>query len=156
MTVGFGFLITLNRPPLDLRSSMLLIPVAQAIVALPLVVRSILPVLRAIDPRQREAAATLGAGPSRVLRTVDGPFLVRGLGLAAGFAMATSLGEFGATSFLARLDRPTLPVVIFRLIGRPGEANFGAALAASVVLATLTAVVLLLAERLRPAEASEL
>jgi len=156
VTVGFGFLITLNRPPLDLRSSMLLIPVAQAIVALPLVVRSILPVLRAIDPRQREAAATLGAGPGRVLRTVDGPFLVRGLGLAAGFAMATSLGEFGATSFLARLDRPTLPVVIFRLIGRPGEANFGAALAASVVLTTLTAVVMLLAERLRPAEASEL
>lgn len=106
VTVGFGFLITLNRPPLDLRQSMILIPIAQAIVALPLVVRSLLPVLRAIDARQREAAATLGAAPGRVLRTVDGPFLVRGLGLGAGFAMATSLGEFGATSFLARLDRP--------------------------------------------------
>lgn len=70
--------------------------------------------------------------------------------------MATSLGEFGATSFLARPDRPTVPVVIFRLIGRPGEANFGAALAASVLLALLTAIVMLLAERIRPAEASEL
>ena len=70
--------------------------------------------------------------------------------------MATSLGEFGATTFLTRLDRPTLPVVIFRLIGRPGEATFGAALAASVVLATLTALVVLLAERLRPAVASDL
>ena len=156
VTVGFGFLITLNRPPLDLRQSMILIPIAQAIVALPLVVRAILPVLRAIDPRQREAAATLGAGPGRILRTVDGPFLLRGVGLAAGFAMATSLGEFGATSFLARPDRPTVPVVIFRLIGRPGEANFGAALAASVLLALLTAIVMLLAERIRPAEASEL
>ncbi|GAA1808608.1 iron ABC transporter permease [Nostocoides veronense] len=156
VTVGFGFLITLNRPPLDLRQSMILIPIAQAIVALPLVVRSILPVLRAIDPRQREAAATLGAAPGRVLRTIDGPFLLRGIGLAAGFAMATSLGEFGATSFLARLDRPTLPVVIFRLIGRPGEANFGAALAASVLLAVLTATVMVIAERVRPATASEL
>ena len=156
VTVGFGFLITLNRPPLDLRQSMILIPIAQAIVALPLVVRSLLPVLRAIDPRQREAAATLGAAPGRVLRTVDGPFLVRGLGLGAGFAMATSLGEFGATSFLARLDRPTLPVVIFRLIGRPGEANFGAALAASVLLAALTTIVMLLAERVRPSTASHL
>lgn len=156
VTVGFGFLITLNRPPLDLRQSMILIPIAQAIVALPLVVRSILPVLRAIDPRQREAAAALGAGPARVLRTVDGPFLLRGLGLAAGFAMATSLGEFGATSFLARMDRPTLPVVIYRLISRPGEANFGAALAASVILALLTGAVMLLAERVRPATASTL
>ena len=156
VTVGFGFLITLNRPPLDLRSSMILVPIAQALVALPLVVRSILPVLRAIDPRQREVAATLGAPPWRVLASVDGPFLLRGLGLAAGFAMATSLGEFGATTFLTRLDRTTLPVVIFRLIGRPGEATFGAALAASVVLATLTALVVLLAERLRPAVASDL
>lgn len=150
VTVGFGFLITLNRPPLDLRSSMVLVPIAQAIVALPLVVRSMLPVVRAIDPRMREAAAALGASPARVLRSVDLPFLARGLGIAAGFAMATSLGEFGATSFLARLDRPTLPVVIFRLIGRPGEASFGAALAASVVLAGLTAVVMLLAELARP------
>ncbi len=149
VTVGFGFLITLNRPPLDLRSSLVLIPIAQAIVALPMVVRTVLPVLRAIDPRQREAAATLGAGPARVFATVDGPYLVRALGLAVGFAFAISLGEFGATSFLARPDRPTLPVVIFRLIGRPGAENFGMALAACVVLAVVTAGVMALAERLR-------
>ena len=61
VTVGFGFLITLNRPPYDLRSSWALIPIAQAMVALPLVVRTLLPTLRAIDPRLHEAAATLGA-----------------------------------------------------------------------------------------------
>ena len=149
VTVGFGFLITLNRPPLDLRSSLVLIPIAQAIVALPLVVRTVMPVLRAIDPRQREAAATLGAGPLRVFATIDGPHLVRALGLAVGFAFAISLGEFGATAFLARPDRPTLPVVIFRLIGRPGAENLGMALAACVILAVLTAVVMSLAERLR-------
>ncbi len=154
VTVGFGFLITLNRPPLDLRSSMVLVPIAQAIVALPLVVRSLLPVLRAIDPRLREAAATLGAGPWRQLATFEVPFALRGLGLAAGFALATSLGEFGATSFLARPDAPTLPVVIFRLIGRPGATNYGMAMAASVLLALLTALVMALAERFRPKEAT--
>jgi thiamine transport system permease protein len=41
VTVGFGFLITLDRPPLDLRTSPVLIPIAQAIVALPLVVRTL-------------------------------------------------------------------------------------------------------------------
>jgi thiamine transport system permease protein len=152
VTVGFGFLITLNRPPLDLRSSWLLIPIAQAMVALPLVVRTLLPTLRAIDPRLHEAAATLGAGPARVVATIDAPFALRGLGLALGFAFATSLGEFGATSFLARPDRPTLPVVIFQLIGRPGAENFGMAMAASVVLAVLTALVMGLAEWIGPKE----
>lgn len=154
VTVGFGFLITLNRPPLDLRSSPILIPIAQAMVALPLVVRSLLPVLRAIDPRQREAAATLGAGPGRVLATVDLPYALRGLGLAVGFALATSLGEFGATSFLARPDAPTLPVVIYRLIGRPGVDNYGMAMAAAVILAVVTGAVMAAAERLRPKEAT--
>ena len=149
VTVGFGFLITLDSPPLDLRGSPIIVPIAQAVVAVPIVVRTVLPVLRAIDPRLQEAAAALGAAPARVLATIDGPFLLRGLGLAVGFAFAVSLGEFGATSFLARPDRPTLPVVIFRLIGRPGAENFGMALAASVVLAALTATVMMVAERLR-------
>ncbi|WP_422110460.1 ABC transporter permease [Cellulosimicrobium arenosum] len=152
VTVGFGFLITLDRPlglDVDLRTSGMLVPIAQAVVAIPLVVRTVLPTLRAIDPRLREAAATLGASPGRVFRSVDGPIAARSLGLAVGFAFAVSLGEFGATSFLARPDTATLPVVIFRLIGRPGAENYGMALAASVVLALLTATVMLLAERLR-------
>src|SRR5699024_5468808 len=155
VTVGFGFLITLNRPPVDLRSSLILIPIAQAVVAIPLVVRTVLPVLRAIDPRSREVAGTLGAAPVRVLVHVDGPYLVRSLGLAIGFAFAVSLGEFGATSFLSRPDRPTLPVVIFRLIGRPGEQNYGMALAAAVILAVLTATIMALAERLRGENTSD-
>ena len=39
--------------------------------------------------------------------------------------------------------------MIFQLIGRPGAANFGMALAASVVLAATTALVMLAVERLR-------
>ncbi|AEI13531.1 ABC transporter permease [Cellulomonas gilvus] len=152
VTVGFGFLLAMHEPlglPLDLRRSPLLVPVAQAVVAVPLVVRTVLPVLRAIDPRLREAAATLGAAPGRVLRTVDLALAARSIGLAAGFAFAASLGEFGATSFLARPENPTLPVVVFRLIGRPGPESYGMALAASVVLAALTAAVVALCERLR-------
>ena len=151
VTVGFGFLITLDQPPLDLRSSGLLVPIAQAMVALPLVVRTVAPVLRSVDDRQRQAAASLGAGPVRVLATVDLPVAWRALLAAAGFAFAVSLGEFGATSFLARDDDPTLPVVIYRLIGQPGAENFGMAMAASVVLALATTVVMLLVQRLRVA-----
>ncbi len=65
VTLGFGFLITLDQPPLDLRDSPLLVPIAQALVALPLVARTLVPVLGGIDDRQRQAAASLGAGPLR-------------------------------------------------------------------------------------------
>jgi len=149
VTVGFGFLITLNTPPFDLRSSPVLVPIAQALVALPLVVRTILPVLTGIDGRMRESAAVLGSPPWRVLRDVDLAIVARPVLAASGFAFAVALGEFGATSFLSRPDRPTLPVVIFRLIGLPGGDNFGMALAASVVLAAVTVAVIALVERLR-------
>jgi thiamine transport system permease protein len=149
VTLGFGFLVTLDRPPLDLRSSAVLVPIAQALVALPLVVRTVAPVLRSVDPRQRQAAASMGASPARVLVTVDLPTVWRPVLAATGLAFAVSLGEFGATSFLARPDRPTLPVVIYQLISRPGEQNFGMALAASVVLAMVTIVVLGVVERVR-------
>lgn len=149
VTLGFGFLITLDRPPLDLRDSPLLVPLAQALVALPLVVRTLTPVLAGVDDRQRQAAASLGASPGRALLTVDLPVVWKPALAASGFAFAASLGEFGATSFLARDESPTLPVVIFRLIGHPGEMNYGMALAASVVLAATTAVVMLAVERLR-------
>lgn len=149
VTLGFGFLVTLDEPPLDLRSSPLLVPVAQALVALPLVVRILVPVLHGVDDRQRQAAASLGAGPLRTLATVDAPVLWRPLLAAAGFAFAVSLGEFGATTFIVRPDTPTLPVVIYRLIGHPGALNYGTAMAASVLLAATIAVVVLLVERLR-------
>jgi thiamine transport system permease protein len=149
VTLGFGFLITLDQPPLDLRTSPLLVPIAQAMVALPLVVRTIAPVLRSIEPRQRQVAASLGASPLRVLGTVDLPVVWRPLLAATGFAFAVSLGEFGATSFLARPQQPTMPVVIYQLISRPGADNFGMALAASVVLALVTVAVMALVERLR-------
>ena len=75
--------------------------------------------------------------------------LARPLLAATGFAFAVSLGEFGATSFLARPDRPTVPVVIYQLISRPGADHLGMALAASVLLALMTVAVMGIVERLR-------
>ena len=149
VTVGFGFLIALDAPPLDLRQSPLLVPLAQALVAVPFVVRSLLPLLRAIDQRLREAAAVLGAPPLRVWREVDLPLVWRALLVAAGFAFAISLGEFGATVFIARPDTPTVPVAIFRLLGKPGAVNYGQAMALSTVLMLLCAGALLALERVR-------
>ncbi len=144
VTVGFGFLLVFQGSVIG--RSPLLVPLAQAVVALPLFLRALVPALRAIDPRLRESATVLGANAMRVLWTVDFPVLWRSLGLATGFAFAVSIGEFGATSFLANPDSPTLPVVIVQLLSRPGADNYGTALAAAVVLALIAAVIMSLAE----------
>ena len=145
--LGFGFLIAFDQPPIDFRSSWWLVPVAQSLVAAPFVVRIVTPALRSIDPRLREVAATLGASPSRSWREIDVPLVGRAFAVAAGFAFAIALGEFGATVFVARAEQPTLPVAIFRFLGRPGAENQGIAAALAVVLAGLAACAALAAER---------
>jgi thiamine transport system permease protein len=147
--LGFGFVIAFATAPLDIRAEPWIVPVAQALVAIPFVVRIVAPTLRAIDERQREAAAILGASPGRVRREIDLPVAARALAVAAGFAFAISLGEFGATVFLARPDAPTLPVAIFRFLGRPGELNTAQAYALAVILMAVTALAILLVDRVR-------
>ena len=60
-----------------------------------------------------------------------------------------SLGEFGATLFIARPDTVTIPVAIFRLLGQPGAVNFSTAMALATLLMVLTAASVLAIERLR-------
>jgi thiamine transport system permease protein len=147
--LGFGFVIAFDTAPIDFRAEPWVVPVAQSLVAIPFVVRIVAPTLRAIDERQREAAAVLGATPGRVLREIDLPIATRALTVAAGFAFAISLGEFGATVFLARPESPTLPVAIFRFLGRPGELNAGQAYALAVILMLVVALSVFVVERLR-------
>ena len=147
--LGFGFLIAFDSAPLDIRAEPWIVPIVQALLAIPFVVRIVAPTLRAIDERQREAAALLGASPGRVRREIDLPVVSRALAVAAGFAFAISLGEFGATVFLARPDSPTVPVAIFRFLGRPGEQNVAQAHALAVVLMAMTVLSVLLVDRLR-------
>jgi thiamine transport system permease protein len=149
VTVGFGFLIALDEGPLDLRDSLILIPLAHALVAVPFVMRALVPALRSIDPTLREAAAVLGATPSRSWIEIDLPIVARAGAAAAGFAFAVSLGEFGATVFLARADWPTMPLAIYRFLGQPGPGNFGQAMAMSTILMALTVVVVLAIDRWR-------
>ena len=155
VTLGLGFIIALDRPPLDLRASPLLIPLAHTLVAFPFVVRSLTPSLRSIRPRLRQAAAVMGASPRQVLREVDLPLVGRALLVAATFAFTISLGEFGATALIARPEYPTVPLAIYRLISQPGALNYGQALALSTILMVITAVGMLSIERFRIADVGE-
>jgi thiamine transport system permease protein len=92
VTLGFGFIIALDQPPLNLRTSIWLVPIAHTLVAFPFVVRSILPILRSIQPRLREAAQVLGASPARVWREIDLPIITRAVIIGAVFAFTVSMG----------------------------------------------------------------
>ncbi len=141
VTIGLGFLLVLDRPPIDIRTSVIVVPIAHALVGIPFVVRTLVPLLRTVNPRAREAAAVLGAPPRRVRREVDLRVAARGVAVGAGFAFAVSLGEFGATSFIPRRPETlTAPLALFRLLGTPGEALRGQAMALAVALMALTAV----------------
>jgi len=118
VTLGFGFLITLDEPPLDLRNSPLLVPIAQALVALPLVVRTVQPVLLEIDEAEEEAARVLGATRWYTFRRVVLPKLRSGIAAGGLLAFARAIGEFGAVVIVSgNIIGKTLtaPVLIFQL-----------------------------------------
>src|SRR5690625_1653313 len=96
-----------------------------------------------------ESAATMCATPRRIWRKIDLPIVDRALLVAVGFSFAIAVGEFGATVFVAQAQFPTMPVAIYRLLGRPGVANFGQAMAMSTILMVVTASALLVIDRLR-------
>ena len=145
VTLGFGYIVAMGR----LRTSLLLIPIAHTLIAMPFVVRTLLPALRSLNPRLREAAAVMGATPARVWLEIDVPMLVRAAVVSAVFAFTISLGEFGASLLISRPDTPTMPVVIYQALGRPGLANYGQALAMSTILMSVAATAIVLIERFR-------
>lgn len=149
VTLGFGFIIALDEPPLNLRTSLVLPAIAHAMVAFPFVIRSILPAWRSIPQRLRDAAAVLGASPLRIWYTIDWPILRRALLVGAVFAFAISMGEFGATVFVVRPQAPTMPLAIFRYLSHPGSLNYGQAMAMSCLLMATTATGFLVLEKIR-------
>lgn len=144
VTLGFGFILALNQLSAQLLSAWILVPIAHALVAFPFVMRTVLPALAAVPPNIHEAAATLGAKPWTIWWSIDLPLLSRAVLLGAIYAFVISLGEFGATIFIARPQSPTLPLAIYRLLSLPGSHNYGQAMAMSTLLMLLCAISFLL------------
>ena len=149
VTLGLGFIVAFSHPPLNLRTSPLLIPLAHSLVAFPFVVRTLYPALASIPERLHEAAAVLGASPWRVWREIDLPIISRAAMVAAVFAFTVSMGEFGATSLLVRPEYPTIPIAIYRFLGQPGALNFGQAMAMATILMVVVGGSILVIEKVR-------
>jgi len=97
---------------------------ASAVMAFPLIVRSIRLSLEAIDPGIEAAARTLGAGRGRVFLTVTLPLAIPGVLAGAVLGFARSLGEFGATiTFVSNIPgvTQTLPLALYAETQVPGH-----------------------------------
>lgn len=149
VTMGLGFIITFNRPPLEAGSFPLLIPLAHSLIAMPFVLRTVQPALQSIPDSMRQSAAVLGASPWQVWWNVEIQVMRRALLTGAVFSFTISLGEFGATSFIASPYNPTLPVAIYRYLSQPGAMNYGQAMAMATILIVVCAMSIWLLERLQ-------
>jgi len=149
VTLGLGYIVSFNQPPLNLLTSPWLVPLAHSTIAMPFVIRSLQPALAAIPDNYREAAAVLGAPPLRAWFAVNWPLVGRATLAAGTFAFTVSLGEFGATSILARPENPTLPLAIYRFLSQPGALNYGQAMAMASLLMLVATVAIMLIERMR-------
>jgi thiamine transport system permease protein len=108
--------------------------------ALPLVIRLIYPALISIGKEHREAASLAGANSRQTWWHIEAGIIRNVILTAIGFALIAGIGEFGAASLLAFGDQATLPTVLFALISRPGEINYGMAMAVCAIMIVLTFV----------------
>ena len=91
-----------------------------------------------------EQASLDGASTWQTWRFVESGMIKGVLLTSIGYAAIISIGEFGASSFLAYGSEGTIPTLLFRLISRPGEQNYGMAMAVSAILIIFVMSVMLL------------
>jgi thiamine transport system permease protein len=134
VVVGFGYLLAY---PNAIAHEGLLIS-AYALLALPLVALPLLAALDALPNAVYCAARSLGASRWRAFVRITLPQLLPALRRGAALALASCMGEFAITLFLSRPEWTTLGTLIYQYLGRPGQANFEAALLLSGLLLALT------------------
>lgn len=153
VVLGFAFLLAFTgRTWLPLIGSPWGIVAAHTLIAFPFVARTVLPALRALDPRIDDSAATLGATLWARMRRLHLPLLRGPIAVACAFAAALSLGDYGASLILMTDDTMSVAVWIGRH-GGPGAFDPLAraqSTALAAVLLVLTLACVLTAMALRP------
>ncbi len=115
---------------------------ASATVALPYVVREVLPVLQEIGTEQEEAAATLGASPAAAFRRITLPSIRRSLAYGVTLTTARVLGEFGGVVVVSGAIAGRTETLTLFIQDSIENLNPVGAYAGAVILALLALVVL--------------
>lgn len=148
VVLGLGYLLGGAYLPVEFRNTKVLVPAAQASIAIPLVIRIITPALYSLSPDVLGSAQTLGAHTGYRIFKIYLPLILPAMIAATILALAVSIGDFGATSVIAASETPTLPLLIGRLLARPSAMSFGTGLAAGVLLFGVMVIASLVAQRL--------
>ncbi|WP_280170674.1 molybdate ABC transporter permease subunit [Agrobacterium pusense] len=122
---------------------------ACAVMAFPLMVRSIRLSIEAVDRKLEEAAGTLGANPLWVFLTVTLPLTLPGIIAGMILAFAKAMGEFGATiTFVSNIpgETQTLSAAIYTFTQVPG--GDAGALRLTIVSVAISMLALLVSELL--------
>ena len=137
---------TLDAFGISIAFSTTAVVLAQTFVALPFLVLSLEGALRTVGTRYEAVGATLGAGPTTVLKRITLPLVLPALVSGAVLSFARALGEFGATlTFAGSLQGTTrtLPLEIYL----QRETSPETAVALSLVLVVVAVVVVGVAHR---------
>ena len=143
VVLGLGYLIAFTGSFAFIRSSWLIVPIVQSVVAIPLVIRILYPAFISIDESPREQARTDGAKSFQVFQYIDLALVKPALKTAMVFSALVSIGEFGIASLLSYGDQATVPVLLYQLISRPGNNNYQMALAVASLLTVITTILVL-------------
>jgi sulfate transport system permease protein len=125
---------------------------ATCFVALPLVVREVVPVLEEIGDDQEQAARSLGANAVQVLRRITLPAIKWAVVYGVVLSLARSLGEFGALKIVSGNltgQTQTAPLVVEQKYNNFAQ---GEAYAVSFVLVLISVLCILVVSLLRPKE----
>lgn len=125
---------------------------ATVFVSLPLVVRSIAPVLQELGDEQEQAAKTLGATTIQTFKRITLPSISGALGYGIVLCLARAVGEYGAVAVVSgRLvgQTQTLPLYVQERFENYDQTS---AFAVATLLAVIAGVALLLSKFLRPKE----
>lgn len=148
VSIGLGLIITFDQRPFDWRGAQFMLPLAHALVALPLTMRIIAPVLQTIPDSIRQASSVLGASSWQTWRNIDFKIIRRAIISGAAISATVSIGEFGASSFLTHRGAETLPITISRLLSRPGDSLQSQAFVLATLLVLFSTVIIFVIDSL--------
>ncbi len=135
MVIGTGAFILLF-PLLDpARAALAVTALVNALMALPFVLRALLPALQDAERDFGRLADSLDMRGRARFRLLTWPRIRPAAGFATGLAAALSMGDLGVIALFADADRPTLPLLLYRLMGAYRMDQAAAAALILVVLA---------------------
>ena len=131
VVIAIGFLLTFNRPPMDLVGTGSIIVLILFIRRLPYGIRATSSVLRQIKPSIEEAAISLGASPAKAFFQVTVPLMLPGVVAGAMMSFITAINELSSTLLLYTAQTTTMPVKVYNAVL---DGEFGIAAALSTLL----------------------